>query len=109
MWRVVVFGLAIALGGNAFLASIVSDDTFVYIISVASGVVAVALVILWFIAPKWVDDLLLASLAIWVANIIEFATESNVLLETQIRQCTFYGSFAVMSIGAYVAKRTAVT
>lgn len=103
----IIFALVVAHASNVMLKAIIPhDDTFAFVISIASGFCAVALVLAWFLAPRFVDDLLLLSLAVWVANTIEYATEPNAFTENQIRQCGFYFSFAILSVGAYVARRT---
>lgn len=85
------------------------NDDWATVISIASGIVAVALLLAWFIAHRFVDDILLLSLAIWIANLIEYATTIEDWGERELQACGFFLSFALLSVGAYVARRTAVT
>lgn len=107
LWRVTIFVVILALAVNVLLYPITtSHDWFTDAIAIASGVVAGALLIAWKFAPRYVDDLLLASMAIWIANAIEFAAETR--WEIWVRQCGFYVAFALLSLGAYLARRSAV-
>lgn len=92
--------LFVALVGNTLLWRLVSHDTFAVIIAIWSGVAAVLLAF----GLKWrwlIRYGLQVSLGVWVANAIEFATQSGSFWESQLRQCGFYLSFAILSFTAY--------
>lgn len=106
LWRVVIFALVIALVGNVFLYGVSRDDDwFANLISVASGITAVALLAGWFRFREILDETLLAVFVIWTANVIEFALESGPSWESHVRQCAMYASQALLALGAYVARR----
>jgi hypothetical protein len=108
LWRVALVTLFIALVANILLFEISGDDDwFANVIAIASGVAALVLLVARFVRPSLVGEGLLLSTAVWVANLIEFATEDTANGWNQVRQCGFYGAFAVLSIGAYVATREA--
>lgn len=106
LWRVVGIGLTIALLANVLLYRLViKDDAFANVIAIASGVAAAILIVARFIAPRYMGEGFLISMAVWIANLIEFATEDAARWESQVRQCGFYGAFALLSLGAYLATR----
>lgn len=100
--------LFIALVANVFLGWITRDDDwFANVIAIASGVAAAGLIVTRYFVPRFAGEVLLLSVAIWVANVIEFVTEDGPLWESQMRQGGFYLAFAILSIGCYVATREA--
>lgn len=107
LYRVAATTLVIALAGNVLLWWITADDdTFANIVAVASGVAAGLLVITAATQlARWRDDAMLVAVAVWVANLIEFATETGVPAESRARGCCFYAAFAVLALGTHVALR----
>lgn len=108
MWRVAVIVLIIALAANTMLWSLrADDDTFAAIVAVASGLAAIGLIVHRFVFEWLMGEALFVSFIVWTANAIEFATEDGIRWQSQVRQCGFYGAFAILSLGAYVATRKA--
>lgn len=106
LWRVVVLVLIVALVCNCFLWSLVSrDEAFARVIAIASGIAAIGLIVHRFVWERLMGEALLLSFAVWTANAIEYATFDRAVWESQVRQCGFYSSFALLSLGAYVATR----
>lgn len=109
LWRVVVAAQIAALGVNTLLWWLVEGDTFAEVIAIASGGLAVALLVSRYFAPTVLDDLLLGAFVVWTANLIEFATTDGIRWQSQVRQCGFYGALGLMALGAYIARRTVPT
>lgn len=105
LWRTCVVALAIALLGNIFLYAISSDDDwFANVIAGTSALAALGLIL-----SHWVrnaaEPALGLSFIVWVANGIEFATEEFPAWESQVRQCSFYAAFAIVSLGCWLVVR----
>lgn len=107
LYRVAATTLVLALAGNVLLAKISrGDDTFATVVAIASGVAAGVLILTAATQlARWRDDAMLVAVAVWVANLIEFATETGVSAESRARQCCFYAAFAVLALGTHVALR----
>lgn len=107
LWRVVIFALVVGLAVNTLLWAITFDtDWFAKTISVASGACAFLILVAWRFRPALLDELLIIAFAIWVANIIEFATSEGPRWESQVRQCGLYAAEALLALGAFVAHKT---
>lgn len=105
LWRTCLIALFIALVGNVLLYRISTDDDwFANTIAIASGVAAVGLVASRFY-NRIIEVALGLSFIIWVANAIEFATEDAARWENQVRQCSFYAAFAIISLGCWLSVR----
>lgn len=108
LWRVTIFTLVLGLFANVFLWSIVADDDwFAKMIAVASGIAGLGILAGWFRFHRCLDDFLLATFAIWIANALEFALQDGPRWENQVRQCCLYLSEGLLALGAYVAAREA--
>lgn len=107
LWRVALVTLFLALVGNVALWPLTGWDEqwFATTIAIGSGVAAVGLLVSRYWERSLLGYALLLSLAVWVANAFEYATQSGANGWNQIRQCLFYVSFAVLSLGTYVATR----
>lgn len=106
VWRTCVIAIFLALVANVLLYRLSGvDDWFANIIAIASGIAAVGLIVARYVRQSWVGEVLLLSTAVWVANLIEFISEDGPSWESQTRQGGFYLSFAILSIGCYVATR----
>lgn len=108
LYRVAVTALVIAAAANVALFWLTADDDwFANVIAAASGLVAVVLLISAGLpaAYRWREEACLLALAVWVANIIELATQDGPSLETKLRNCGFYLAFATLAAGVYIAQR----
>jgi hypothetical protein len=108
LYRVGAGVLVIASLSNVMLLWLSSDsDVFANIVAVTSGLVAVVLLASLFVEAlvRWREEAVLVSFVVWLANLIEFATQSGVRWESQVRQCGFYLAFAMLALGVYVAER----
>lgn len=108
LYRVAVGVLALACAGNVMLAWLTRvDDVFANVVAVASGLVAVVLVLSAVLARliRWREEALLLAMCVWVANFIEFAAEDSARWESQVRQCSFYAALAGLALGTYLAQR----
>lgn len=104
--RTCVVALVVALAGNVWLIALAPDsDTFANGVGVASGVIAALIVVAYVALPKLLGEAMLAAFALWVANLIEIATDDVVRSATQIRQGAFYAAFALIALGAYLGTR----
>jgi hypothetical protein len=113
LWRVGATALVVALIANVFLIWVSTDDDwFATIIGISSGVLAALAIGLELSRDEHIDAgrslVLLATFAVFMANLIEFATEDGPLWETKVRQCGFYLAFALLALGGYVALQMAV-
>lgn len=108
LWRVAGLTLTIALVANVFLwHTSQRDDAFANTIAIASGIAAGGLVITRFWMVRYMGEALLLSLAIWVASAIWIATADYIEWENTVRETGFYLAFALLSLGGYLATRTA--
>lgn len=108
LYRVAVTALVVALAGNILLWRLSRvDDWFAEVIAVASGITAVALVATAAIRRlvRWREEALLLAAGIWVANLIEFATEDAASWESRVRQGSFYAALAILAVGTFVGER----
>lgn len=106
LWRVALVTLFIALVGNVALWPLTNDDNwFANTIAIGSALAALGLLVSRYWERALLGYALLLSLAVWVANAFEYATQSGANGWNQVRQCMFYVSFAVLSLGTYVATR----
>lgn len=108
LYRVAVGVLALAAAANVLLWSITApDDWFANIVAIASAVVVVALLTSAFVPAlaRLREEALLLALMVWVANLIEFATQDDVRWESRLRLCGFYAAFAGLALGTYLAQR----
>ena len=106
LWRVVVFTLIIVTGAQFLLLWIsYPDDGFANTIAIASGIATLALMATYFRFVGYLDLAFLLTFAVWVASLIDLATEPDFAHVNQVRQCLFYGAFALLALGAYVARR----
>lgn len=104
--RLVMAALVIAAAANVLLWTVDRQGTvFTKIISIASAFVVVGV-----LGSRWLkrllNDALLLSFGLWVANTLEFASLRGIQLDSQVRQGGFYMAFAFLSLGAYVARRS---
>lgn len=112
LWRADGIALVAALAGNTLLWPIVGNDSgdedvFARIVAVASGVAAVALIVTHYLprARQWIGESLLLAVAVWTANLIEFALEDQARWESRVRGCGFYAAFALISVAMYLVSR----
>jgi hypothetical protein len=112
LFRVVLTAILLGLAANVLLWWVVpGDDTFAKVISVASGVAFIAILVTAVVDSPWTvqwrGEALLLSMAVWVANIIEFATQPHIPADSRMRQCGFYASEAILALGVYLAVQSA--
>ena len=104
--HVVIYTLILASISNILLVQVARDPSFfTWVVSVASAASAIGLLLSY----KWLfllEHVLLLTFALWVANALEFTLgESDV--DSKLRQSGFYFAFALLALGAYVARRAA--
>lgn len=110
LYRVTVTSLIVALAANVFLWKVsATDDIFANIIAIASGLAAIVLLATAVIprAVGWREEALLVTFAVWTANLIEFAFETDARWESRARQCGLYAALAVLALGTYIGQRVA--
>lgn len=108
LYRVAVTALIIAGLANILLWRLSgTDDWFANVVAVASGLAAVALIASAVLPgmSRWREEALLLTFAVWSANVIEFAFETDARWESRVRQCGMYAGFAVLALGTYIAQR----
>ena len=84
LYRVAGAVLVIAAAANVALFWITADDdVFANVVAIASGVVVLVLLVSAGVpaAHRWREEACLLALAVWVANIIEFATQDGPSLD----------------------------
>jgi hypothetical protein len=93
--------LIVALLANITLYRIAgSDDLFALIVSVASGVSAVALAAGWRWPRVGIEGAWLA-IGVWVASLTELVTDATPRWETQVRVGGFFLAFLLVTLGVY--------
>lgn len=108
LYRVAIISLVLALLGNILLWRVSnSDDWFPNIIAFACGAAAVLILAVNFVPSlaRWREEGLLVSFALWTANLVEFALETDARWESRVRSGAFFLAFALLSLGAYLTQR----
>jgi hypothetical protein len=103
--------LAIALAANVLLVAVARDkDWFVWTITVASALAAVGMLHRVFApANRLSTEAAWLGTGVWVANLVEIATDEFVRTASQIRLGGFYFAFALGCALMYLVERLAKT
>ena len=104
---IAVAALTLALAGNVLLYRIAGPDAFATIISIASGLAALALAAGYFVTPALVRYGSWLAVGVWAATVTELALDEAPRWETQVRIGTFLLAFLLITVALYLAEERA--